>query len=243
MLKPVINEPALLHGKTLVLGDLHLGYGHELSKAGISLPSEFSEAAEKIKKIIAKTGAKKIIFLGDVKHAVPSISPSEWMELPEFFRKLSRFKIRIVSGNHDGGIGMLAPREVGILDEIVEGDVVFTHGNRWISKKALKCKTIVMAHMHPVVRLEDALGKVYSEPVWVRGDVDKKNFEGRYSKKCSLKKFIIVPAFSPYLGGNPVNRPHTPIGPYIKNKMLDFADAKLYLLDGACLGTVRDLNG
>lgn len=242
MPKPVIGEPALLHGKTLVVADLHLGYGHELSKAGIALPSEFADAASRIEKLLERTGAESIAFLGDVKHAVPSINTDEWKELPEFFRGFAGHKIRIAAGNHDGGIWKLVPEGVGIASEIIERNVVFTHGNRWISEKALKCRTIVMAHMHPVIRLKDGLGKAYTEPVWVRGDVDRKKFEESYSKGCALKKFIIMPAFGAYAGGNAVNRPRSQTGPYLRNGMLGFSRAKLYLLDGTFLGTVKDLN-
>jgi len=242
MTKPIIGEPALIRGKTLVVADLHLGYGHELSKAGISLPSEFLEAAERIRGLLEKTGARKIIFLGDLKHAVPSINPSEWMELPAFLGSFGKTTISIVKGNHDGGIGRLAPEGVEVADEIIEKGTVFTHGNRWVSERALKCKTLVMGHMHPTVRMEDGLGKVYIEPVWVRGCVDQTKFEEKFSMKCGLKKFVIMPAFSQYAGGNPVNKPHTPIGPYLKNCMLDFAHASTYLLDGTLLGRVKDLN-
>ena len=89
-IKFIRNSPALLIKKTqeriLIVADLHLGI--ENSQNGIKVPSQTSSIAEELIKLIKRINPTEIFLLGDIKHSIPQISPKEWLNIPNFFKKI-----------------------------------------------------------------------------------------------------------------------------------------------------------
>src|SRR2546428_12405861 len=81
VVKPVADQPALLMEKdgerVLVVADLHLGWEECLSHQGIHLPSPGPRLLEKPRKIINYTPPRRLILLGQSKHAVSKDEPGE----------------------------------------------------------------------------------------------------------------------------------------------------------------------
>ena len=180
---------------------------------------------KKLKNLIFKFKPKQILILGDIKHSVATAELSEWKDIPFFFNELRKIikKIIIISGNHDGNLKPLLPDDIKsyptsrIIDKIG-----FFHGHSWPHISILKCNTLVMGHVHPVVVYRDTAGFRITQQVWVKAKYNstqltkillqkkrknKKNIEEkRGNSKNNLKAsyLYIMPSFNDFLGGKPI---------------------------------------
>lgn len=220
----IVGKPALIIDKALVIADLHIGITRELYESGISMPSQVRKMINRIHELKKITKAKELVIAGDIKHKVYGMNWQEIHEVPEFLAALRFKKITIVKGNHDGQIEKLIPEElkarIKVRKSVVLGDYCVTHGHR----KANTKKNIIIAHNHPYVRFRDKLGALYTEPVWIKGELPDK------------KEIIIIPAFNELCGATIVNRDKL-LGPIAKK----IRKAHAYMLDGTDLGLLEDL--
>ncbi|RLE55520.1 MAG: hypothetical protein DRJ26_00750 [Candidatus Methanomethylicota archaeon] len=240
MLKPVPDKPALLitaeNGENvLVVADLHIGFELELASQGIRVPSQAEKLLTSLKQIIRDYSPSRLILLGDIKHEIAKISPSEWIDIPKFFNSLLKEKIsvEVIPGNHDGNIEPLTPRAVkihsvrGVLLKTLKNTLIgLIHGHAWPSPSLFQAETIVMGHVHPVIELRDHMGFRMVEPVWVKVKVSTEELIKDYLKYRKIKfsessidafketfgfaprteNIIIMPAFNDYLRGAAINK-------------------------------------
>jgi putative SbcD/Mre11-related phosphoesterase len=222
----LINEPAIIINKALVIADLHIGITRELYESGVSIPSQVKKMVDKIHRLKKMTGAEELVILGDIKHKVPGISWQELREIPEFLSSLNFRKIIIVKGNHDGDIEKMVPealkQRVKVKKFFSIGNYFLTHGHRKVSTN----KNIIIAHNHPHIRFRDRLGALYTEPCWVIGKIKMQN----------IVDVIIMPAFNELCGATVVNRDAL-LGPIAKKLI----NAHVHLLDGTDLGELKAL--
>jgi len=144
--------------KTIILGDAHIGYEHDLIKKGVFIPKfYFKEMMKRIKEIFSKVEVETIIFNGDIKHEFGTISEQEWkdtLELWKFLEKNSK-KIILIKGNHDKSLGPLASKkDLDLQDYYIMEDIFITHGHE-IHKIPKEIKTIVIAHEHPAIEIAE----------------------------------------------------------------------------------------
>ncbi|MBU2616961.1 MAG: metallophosphoesterase [Nanoarchaeota archaeon] len=182
----------------LAVGDLHIGYETALLNSGIILPEiQAEEVIKELKEIIEeikskKYKLKKIIFLGDIKHAFGY----EWKEKANFKKVLEFLKeyipgknVVLVKGNHD-------TMELGthLKDHHIEGDAFFAHGHQQlIQMYDKKIKTVVSGHLHPSVTLKEKHG------------AKKETYKCFITGKSKGKTFFILPSFLNFVEGTPVN--------------------------------------
>lgn len=242
-----LTEPALLldPGKILVIADLHIGIEYEMFKAGIKLPSQTEKMTGKIEKLIKETKAKELVILGDVKHNVPGISWQETEEIPKLFERLSKkVKITVVKGNHDGDIEYLTGKakiKVVSPSGFKMKNIGFAHGQAWFKKSLLDCEYILMAHVHPIVEFRTG-GYRATEHCWLRVKPDNEILKERFKKESKIKEIIIMPVFNHLIGGYAVNSEEfEPLGPIMKNNVIDIKKSEVYLLDGTYLGKLDKL--
>lgn len=250
-IKFITGKPALLVGKSLVIADLHLGIEREFHNSGIKFPSQTEKVRDRIDDLIEETEPEMLIMLGDVKHKVPGISLQEVREIPKFLRHFSeRLEVGIVPGNHDAGIGDFAPKAVKIHPATgLRLDGVFlNHGHTWPDPVFMQCGTIVLGHQHPLVEFKDKLMYRFVEPVWIRGRLSRGRIEARYKTvPKSLPSVVIMPAFNEIAGGIAINssprgRPAEDVlGPLMRS--VDKKTVSAHMLDGTCLGKLKDLRG
>jgi hypothetical protein len=215
------GHPALLLEDALVVGDLHIGLEQELFSKGVRVPSLTNRMKDSIKNLLLETRADKLVLLGDLKHRIAAISAQEAREIPSFLRELSSFaELRIVLGNHDGGLKpLLSSFKVFPATGFVYKKQCLIHGSAKPLKKHLKkSKGIIASHWHPVFEFKDNLGGRMTEKAWVKA-------------KAFDKELLMMPSFNPLLGGVPFHK--------IKDKWVDLKKAEVYLLDGVCLGQVN----
>ena len=277
MITPIPNQPALLmkHGnqKTLAIVDLHIGWEIALSQKGIHVPTQTPKLLKKLIPLISTHKPEKLLILGDVKHTVATAEMGEWQDIPDFFNELKKQiqEILIIRGNHDGNLEPLLPENIKILPAtgLTIGEVGFFHGHRWPSPSLLKCKTLVMGHVHPVVAFRDPAGFRITKQVWVRANCNgtkltqvllqkhkikiEKNAEEtllkHYKIKSKASQLFVMPSFNDFLGGRPLNERRFAekvgseriVGPVLRSESVDMENAETYLLDGTFLGTLNQL--
>lgn len=251
----------------MIISDLHIGWEVSLSSRGIHVPSQTHKMIEKIVKLLISYKPTTLVLLGDVKHTVKGIEFSEWHDVPDFFEKISKFvpDIKIIPGNHDGNLEALVPRTVKIASpkgEILLEDIGVFHGHAWPSVELLKCKHLIMGHLHPVITLRDDFGFRTTRQVWIKAECSirklaysleknvsskSKGFLDSYLSKDSFSEFIIIPSFNELLGGQPVNinrqldKENVYFGPILRSRSIEMDSADVYMLDGTLLGKIRNL--
>lgn len=275
MLRFVPGEAALIlktrSSKTLVIPDLHLGFEKELAARGINLPSQVDRIFERISKLIKTNNPNSLVFLGDIKHGTGKILPQEWAEIPNFFERLLALidQIRIIPGNHDGGLNALLPPRVplessqGVMLRD-DGDLVsLIHGHAWPAPEAFAAKVIVMGHHHFTLTLREPSGLRFVQPVWLvcrwnagriaasylayRGLKPSADplaqFERMFGNKIGQPRIVVMPTFNPMLGGMSINMEQhgQHLGPYFRSNHMKLGSSEVYLLDGTFLGRLSGL--
>jgi putative SbcD/Mre11-related phosphoesterase len=255
--------------KIMIIADLHIGWEMALSQNGIHVPSQTLKLLAKLKALLCEYRPAKLVILGDVKHTVAKAEMSEWRDIPDFFNSLKDLvqEILIIRGNHDGNLEPLLPESVKLLPGT--GEVIssagFFHGHQWPSTRLLKCKTLVMGHIHPVVVLRDPAGFRIMKQVWVRANCNNLLLAKILRRKCKLTntealqqrenmpalrssaaELFIMPSFNDFLGGRPFNektrgRDKGTIGPLLRSNSVDLENGEIYLLDGSFLGSLMQL--
>jgi len=277
MITPLIPHPAALikteKTRTMVIADLHIGWEIALSQKGIHVPTQTPKLLNKLTNLISTYRPEKLLILGDVKHTVATAEIGEWQDIPDFFNELKRQiqEILIIRGNHDGNLEPLLPENIKILPAtgVTIGEVGFFHGHRWPSPSLLKCKTLVMGHVHPVVAFRDPAGFRITKQVWVKANCNsvkltqvllqkhkikiEKNSEETLLKHYKIKpktsRLFVMPSFNDFLGGRPLNERKLAgkaeseriVGPVLRSESVDMENAETCLLDGTFLGTLNQL--
>jgi hypothetical protein len=250
----VTGQPAVMAGDSLVISDLHVGVEYGFYKSGIRIPSNTQGLLGSIRDLIAATGAKKLVLLGDVKHKVPGSTFQEMREMPEFLSELcKRVEVDIVPGNHDSDLKKFVPEGVTLQPSngFRRDDYFFVHGHSWPDSGFLDANYVFVGHEHPQIEFRDGLGHRFFEQVWMRAEFDREKLSEKYDDVPSkLPELIIVPKFNKLSGGISMNYPLTSIerehrkfnsgiGPLVRTAKLK--SAKIYLLDGTFLGRLTDL--
>ena len=277
MLKLLLPHPAALikagRTSTLVIADPHLGWEMALRDKGIHVPSQTPKLLQKLTALLSKHKPDRLLILGDVKYTVVTAEVGEWHDIPDFFTDLKNYvsDIVIVRGNHDANLEPLLPENIKLLPATgtIIGNIGLFHGHKWPSPMLLKCKTLIMGHLHPVVVFRDPAGFKVTRQVWVKAKCDtvqlsktllqkqRMKIEGapeeavkkHYNFKPRTSTIFIMPSFNDSLGGRPVNEAtprkegQTPkmIGPVLRSEAVDMDGSEIYLLDGTYLGTLNQL--
>lgn len=259
--------------RALIVSDLHIGWEVALAHEGFHVPSQTPKLLERLNQLIRLKKPSRIIILGDVKHAIAKIEMEEWRDVPEFFDQVSKLvpKVQVIPGNHDGNLEPLLPEDIEILPStgIILWDTGLFHGHAWPSPEMLRCKSLVIGHLHPVVVFRDPTGFRISRQVWVKSRCNApklakfilnrsgirvtgdpaKSLRDNFNVDLNVSQLFIMPSFNDFLGGQAINRQRVGrggkfsqfIGPVLRSGSIRIDEAEVYLLDGTYLGTVGQL--
>ncbi|MGA2766941.1 MAG: metallophosphoesterase [Candidatus Bathyarchaeia archaeon] len=277
MITPLPPFPAALlksrGTRLMAVADLHIGWEMSLSGKGIHVPTQTPKLLNRLMDLLSEYKADELLVLGDVKHTVAKAEAMEWRDIPDFFSALKKRvqQVFIIRGNHDGNLEPLLPEGISVLPGtgVAFDDVGFFHGHQWPSPALLKCKTLVMGHVHPVVVFRDPAGFRVTRQVWVKAGCDgsklsevllrkhrvkiegsaEETFYEHYGMKPRASQLFIMPSFNDFLGGKPLNerrstgssRAEMVTGPVLRSEAVDMRTAEAYLLDGTLLGTIEQL--
>jgi len=183
--------------KILVIADLHLGYEQQLNEKGVLvLRKQFQEIKkeleELIKEVLGKSKKiKKIVILGDLKHAFGQISSQEWRETSEVIDLLNKNceELIVIKGNHDAMLEPILNRKnIKLRGYFIEKEVCFFHGDKiWMNCYDKKIKIWIIGHKHPAITIREGHKK----------ETYKCFLSGNYDNK----KVIILPSFFPLIEG------------------------------------------
>ena len=183
----------------VAMGDLHIGYDFMIRQSGVLIPErQVKDIISDLKKIfneIKKKGCsiKKIVFLGDIKHAFyyEAEEKYEFLEVMKFLKQeIDEKNIIFIRGNHD----TIDFSYGKMKNYYIHEGIAFIHGHQVFSEvfdKAVDC--IVSGHLHPSVVLAEKPG--------IKKESYKCFLEGKYRGKT----FIVVPSFVDFYEGTPVN--------------------------------------
>ena len=137
--------------KSLLVADFHLGKAATFRSAGIPLPpGTTSENVERLGRAIDRTGATRVVFLGDFLHAKQGRAESTFSRFAQWRESRAGVELTIVRGNHDKKAG--DPPEAWGVRCIEAGErmgpFVMNH-----EPGAARGGYALAGHIHPAVRL------------------------------------------------------------------------------------------
>jgi DNA ligase-associated metallophosphoesterase len=90
----------------LLVADLHLGKAHSFRRLGVPVPSgTTADSLARLDDCLDATGARGIVFLGDLIHAARSRSPATWEAVARWRERHAGLALTLVRGNHDRHAG------------------------------------------------------------------------------------------------------------------------------------------
>ena len=239
--------------KTLIIADIHFGFEAELAEKGIRVPSQAWKLRDQLIRIVERAEARRIIFLGDLKHMVPLSSWIEWREMPMVLEELKDLGVELVliPGNHDGDIDKILGDLVEYADSkgmLLEAEkkLYLLHGHTRPTPQVLESDIIVMGHLHPVVSLRTDLGLIVRRRVWLYMRGDKRVLAEKLKLGAGKRgriDLLVMPAFNPILTGMSVNSspPREKLWPLIRSGAFDLDQAEAITLQGERLGSIKYL--
>lgn len=100
--------------KTLFIADPHWGKAATFRAHGIPVPSGTTdEGIARLERVVRRTSARSVVFLGDLLHAKAGRSAEMFAALGEWRRSRADVDLLLVRGNHDRRAGD-PPEELGI---------------------------------------------------------------------------------------------------------------------------------
>ena len=242
---PVLDEPALVMGKDLIIADLHIGIERDLSQRGVTIQSQTATMVTRLVQVCRAHDIDSIWILGDLKHKLPLSSWQEEREIPGLLDRLGKevSEVHLVLGNHDAGIMEIPDLDIQIHPSkgVSHGELGLYHGHTWPLPAVVASKCLIMAHNHAGVAMVDTLGHREVRPCWVRTRLDPEKAGEKYPD--SDPHVILMPAFNPLCWGTALNQDREKLlGPMLKNGLVDMENAEVYLLDGTLLGKLSKLH-
>jgi DNA ligase-associated metallophosphoesterase len=136
---------------TLLVADAHWGKAAAFRAAGLPVPGgTTSEGLARLDAALARTGARRVVFLGDLLHAREGRAPATLAVVAAWRRRHEGVEMLLVRGNHDRHAGD-PPRELRIdcVDEPhAEAPFVYRHHPRDAAEGY-----VLAGHVHPAVTL------------------------------------------------------------------------------------------
>jgi len=204
-----IIDSALLIDDYLIISDLHLGYEGALNAQGFMIPRlQYKKILKRLKEILSRTDAKKIIVNGDLKHEFGKISKQEFKEIEDFitFLKEEFDEIILIKGNHDNFTRFIAENKgLQVYDNYSVENFLVLHGDK-IPENQIKEDNIIIGHEHPSIGLRSG-ERVEKIKCFLKGNWNNKNI-------------IIMPSFNFISEGSDILREKS-ISPFLKEVSLD----------------------
>jgi len=137
--------------RTLLVADAHFGKAAAFRAAGVPVPRGTTTGSlERLEAAIIRTGATRVVFLGDLLHAREGREAETIRIIAEWRRRHAGVDMVLVRGNHDVRAGDPDPSmAIRCVDApMVELPFAFTH-----KPKASPSGYVIAGHIHPSVRL------------------------------------------------------------------------------------------
>ncbi len=137
--------------KALLIADPHWGKDATFRASGIPVPSGTAdEAIARVDCLVRRTGAREVIFLGDLLHAREGRSPVVFASLTQWRSSNMDIRLLLIRGNHDRRAGD-PPSDLGVNCEDApyrRGPFILDHHPRASAEGY-----VLAGHVHPGVRI------------------------------------------------------------------------------------------
>jgi uncharacterized protein len=142
---------------TLLIADTHWGKAATMRSAGLPIPGGTTSAdMERLSGLVRRTGARRIVFLGDVIHARRGRAAKTLAAVAQWRDCHSELELVLVRGNHDRHAGD-PPKELNIRcadAPLVEAPFVFQH-----FPAPSEHGYALAGHTHPAVKIHGRAGE------------------------------------------------------------------------------------
>jgi DNA ligase-associated metallophosphoesterase len=103
----------------LLIADAHIGKAQSFRRLGVPVPGgTTAEALRTLSGLLADTGARRIVFLGDLLHSARSRAAASWAAVAQWRDAHADTELTLVRGNHDRHAGDPPPAwRVDCVDE------------------------------------------------------------------------------------------------------------------------------
>jgi len=166
----------------LFAADVHVGKEHVFARHGIAIPTGISESTLiSLFDLARRSGAKKLVVLGDFLHNVPLPSEGWLRTLSDLMDALPSLQVEIVAGNHDrkAGLHIIDKRVIWHASSVVI-DGLALHHEPCVDHKGF----VLSGHLHPAWRLGSSRrGGIRAPVFW-------------FQERCA-----VLPAFGEFTGG------------------------------------------
>jgi DNA ligase-associated metallophosphoesterase len=156
--------------RTLLVADTHFGKAAAFRAAGVPVPRGTTTGSlDRLDSSLARTGATRIVFLGDFLHARDGREAETTRVVGEWRSRNAAIDMVLVRGNHDVRAGDPGPEiDIRCVDgPLVEPPFVFTH-KPVVSDEGY----VVCGHVHPGARLTGpAREHTWLPCFWVRSSM------------------------------------------------------------------------
>jgi DNA ligase-associated metallophosphoesterase len=137
--------------QTLLVADAHFGKAAAFRAAGVPVPRGTTTGSlARLDAALARTGASRVVFLGDFLHAREGREAETTRVVAEWRRRNAAVDMVLVRGNHDKRAGDPGPEiDIRCVDApLVDPPFVFTHKPGVSDDGYVLC-----GHLHPAARL------------------------------------------------------------------------------------------
>jgi DNA ligase-associated metallophosphoesterase len=135
--------------QTLLIADAHFGKAVSFRKLGVPVPSgTTTETLDNLSLVIAATGARRVVFLGDFLHSRHSHAAATLAALRRWRAEHAQLALTLVRGNHDDRAGDPPPDlDISVVDEPLPlGRLALCHHPRPIAGAY-----VLAGHWHPCI--------------------------------------------------------------------------------------------
>jgi uncharacterized protein len=149
----LLHERALFLPKhhTLLVADVHIGKAQSFRRLGVPVPSGTTAATlQRLSRALDRTGARHLVFLGDLLHSARSAAPHTWAEVAAWRQRHAELAVTLVRGNHDLHAGD-PPAEWSISSlpsPLLLGGLALAH-----HPSPVEGRYVLAGHVHPAVML------------------------------------------------------------------------------------------
>lgn len=139
---------------TLIIADTHFGKAATFRVSGIPVPQGTTKVMlERINELLNKTGANRLLILGDLIHSSKRTKLDFVSELIQWRNEIDAVEVTLVKGNHDRGkTDLFEQLNIQVVDEpLIEPPFAFCH---YMEANQSHQHYTLAGHLHPAVSLE-----------------------------------------------------------------------------------------
>ncbi|MDB5889609.1 MAG: hypothetical protein JWP47_440 [Polaromonas sp.] len=181
--------------RTLLIADAHFGKAVTFRRLGVPVPEGTTGGTlERLDALVAQTGARQVVFLGDFLHSAWAHAPSTQNLLARWRAAHPALRLTLVRGNHDDRAGD-PPTALGMA--VVDEPLIVGEGAGQLAlchhPQRVPGSYVLAGHWHPCVSLSGTGRDRLRLPCFWFGDPGE-------------RAVGVLPAFGSFTGMHPISR-------------------------------------